>query len=163
MARKLKPVMPIKRIKYRGYPGRPVQAVTVTGIGRDQFDADREVLTGSVQNMKASVGEERFARALDRYEKVLGYQFRVAVGAPRNLPGWNELDFLVDVSDGMYRAVEIDSVFSHRDKQYKDRLHDAVLVQELQYLSLFPTVLHVDIDRDLADQDMANRTVRRLF
>lgn len=161
--RKLKPIMPVKRTRYRAGPGRPIEAVTLQGIGRDQFDANREVLTGSVQNMKASAGEERFAYALDRYEKVRGYQFRMTLGAARNMPGFNELDFLVEVSDGMYRAVEIDSVFSHRDKQYKDRLHDAILLQELNYLSLFPTVLHVDIDEELADQDMANRTVRRLF
>lgn len=158
--------MLVKRIKYKdvGHRGRPVESMTLAGIGRTlTSDYNTEILEGVVQEKKASAGEERFARGLNAYEKVGGYQFRMAVGAGRNMPGWKELDYLVWDKIGMYYAVEVDTAFTHRNKQNADILHDAILRKELAYLNLYPTVFHVDGERDLADQKTTDETIRRLF
>lgn len=156
----------IKRIKYKGIgqPGRPVESMTVAGIGRTlTSDYNTEILEGVVQEKKASAGEERFARGLEAYrEKVKGYEFRMALGARRNMPGWLELDFLVETHT-FYYAVEIDSVFTHRMKQNADVLHDAIVLKELNYLSLYPKVIHIDGEKDLADPEMTKKTIRNLF
>lgn len=158
--------MLVKRITYKGigHRGRPVESMTVEGIGRTlTTDYNTEVLSGMVQEKKASAGEERFAKGLNAYEKVGGYEFRKAVGGGRNMPGWKELDFLIWDKINMYYMVEVDTAFTHRNKQNADVLHDAILRRELRHLNLYPTVFHVDGDTDLADQETANETIRRLF
>lgn len=151
-----------KRIKYRktGLPGRPIVPKSA-GIGRHLFDMDTEVLAGSVQGKKASAGEERFARALQSMS-VDGYYFRMAVGAERNLPGWKELDFLV-IKGGMYYAFEVDTAFTHRNKQNADVLHDAIILNALQSLNLYPQVFHIDGEADLGTQELADQTARSYF
>lgn len=154
----------VKRIKYRGFAGRPVNAITPGGIGRALTDPDIETLEGIVQDLPASAGEERVARALYKYsEKVEDFQFRLPVGGARNTPGWKELDFLVQLRGDQYYAMEIDSVFTHRNKQNADVLHDAIILRELSYLNIFPNVIHLDNEHDLADQAMADASIRRLF
>lgn len=122
-----------------------------------------EVLGGSVQNMKASQPEERFAKALSRVG-VDGYEFRRSVGAPRGLPGWLELDFLVAARGQMY-AIEVDTAFTHRDKGRKDVLHDALLLSHLEKegLQVYPKVIHLDGESDLVDEKWAYATAKRLF
>ena len=125
---------------------------------------EAELLEGTVQGMKASKGEERFARALSKITAVDGFQFRYAVGAPKGLPGWKELDFVV-VKGGTLYAIEVDTAFTHRDKKASDTLHDAIILKELAKLGmqLHPIVIHLDGESDLADQSKANQTAKRLF
>lgn len=130
---------------------------------RPKFAGDEpESLSGQVQGMKASMIEERFAKALD--EKRASYQFRYTLGAPRGLPGWFEVDFLV-LQNGMIYPVEIDTHFTHRDKGRKDVLHDSRVLQELEKegLSFFPKVTHIDGEISLADQKSAKALVKELF
>lgn len=150
-----------KRVKYRGiWRGRHVEPIAIGGIGRSYIAAEQEAFTGMIGDVKASVPEERFARALDRLG--ISYQFRLALGGARNAPGFFELDFLFPRA-GIYFAVEIDSLFSHMDKKYKDALHDAMVLKELDYLGLFPRVFHFDQDRDLSSQEIADKTARTYF
>lgn len=125
---------------------------------------EAEVLTGQVNGMKASAGEERFARALSKITAVDGFQFRYTIGAPRGLPGWKELDMLV-LSRNMLYAIEIDTEFTHRDKQRADVLHDTIVLKELAKLGMqvFPKVIHLDGESDLADQNKADQTAKRMF
>ena len=148
------------RLRFPGRVGRPIVPFAPGGIRRAMIDADQEVLTGQIGDMKASAPEERFARALDKLG--IQYQFRLALGGPRNAPGFFELDFLFP-RRSLYYAVEIDSAFSHRDKVYRDRLHDAMVLKELDYLGLYPQVLHFDMERDLTDQHAADQSVRQYF
>jgi hypothetical protein len=157
------PPVKIKRIKYRGFAGRPVHAITAGGIGRTLTDPDTETLEGVVKDMPASAGEERLARALYRYENVEDFEFRLPVGGARNTPGWKELDMLVSTKAGVYYAIEVDSVFTHRQKANADVLHDAIILRELSYLNIFPNVIHLDNDHDLANQPMADASIRRIF
>lgn len=122
---------------------------------------DPEQLSGSVQGMPASAGEERMAKALSK--KGIQYRFRYSVGAPRGLPGWKELDFLI-VKAGMVYACEVDTAFTHRSKANTDVLHDAI-IQNDKYIqslgTLWPTVLHADGESDLASDKNAEQYVTR--
>ena len=126
-------------------------------------ETEQESLTGSVGDKTASAPEERLARAFDR--KGIQYEFRHVVGAPKGLPGWKEVDFVV-LTKGMVYLVEVDTAFTHRDKGQSDILHDAILLNdpEMQaYGQLWPRVLHVDGDTDLADEKAGIRYVERTF
>lgn len=119
------------------------------------------MLTGAIGDMKASAPEERWARTLNLNR--ISFEFRLALGAAgRNLPGWFELDFLFPVR-GIWHALEVDSAFSHRNKEYKDVLHDAWVLKELEYLGIFPRVHHLDMDQHLASQELSNRTYKEMF
>jgi hypothetical protein len=116
-----------------------------------------------VQGMQASAPEERMARALS--DANIQYQFRYTVGAPRGLPGWKELDFLI-LTHGIVYALEVDTAFTHRDKGQKDVLHDAIIQNDPDINSvgtLWPTVLHADGDTDLADNTNARSYVKKTF
>ena|ERR1044072_4003888 len=126
-------------------------------------DIEAEALTGTVQNVQASAPEERMAKALDK--SGISYRFRFTVGAPRGLPGWKELDFLIE-SNGLLYAYEVDTAFTHREKAYADVLHDAIILndQEINTMgTLYPEVKHADGDSDLANQKNAEQYVKREF
>jgi hypothetical protein len=119
---------------------------------------DKEQLMGSVRGMKASSLEERFAKALDK--RNIDYYFRLSIGAPRGLPGWKELDFLV--VNGGYYPIEIeDTTFIHHGTTAEDMLKDAQTVEYLKMYNPFP-VKHVDQTR-LGDDKMADLVVKELF
>lgn len=131
---------------------------------RLESGGEAELLEGQVNGMKASAGEERFAKALRKITAVDGFEFRYTIGAPRGLPGWKELDFVV-VKGGTLYAIEIDTAFTHRDKGASDTLHDAIVLKELKKLgmNLHPVVIHLDGESDLTDQKGADTTAKRLF
>lgn len=123
----------------------------------------QEYLTGTVQDMPASAGEERMANALSK--NGIQFRFRYSVGAPRNMPGWKELDFLI-VKDGTVYAVEVDTAFTHRSKANSDVLHDAIIQNDKTINSmgnLWPTVIHADGESDLANSKNAESFVSRTF
>lgn len=122
-----------------------------------------EQLMGSVNGMQASAPEERLARALDKAG--IQYLFRYTVGAPRGLPGWKELDFLIP-NNGILYAVEVDTAFTHRNKANSDVLHDAIIQNDPQIQmmgTLWPTTLHADGDSELSSSDNAQGYVKRTF
>lgn len=123
-----------------------------------------EVLSGEVMGMKASAPEERLYKALGKTGKVKGMRFRYAVGAPRGLPGWKECDFVVE-SMGLVYLIEVDTLFTHRNKKEKDRLHDAILLNEMnkQGMNIYPRVIHLDGDTELVDQQNADTAAKRIF
>lgn len=125
---------------------------------------EAEVFAGQVMGMKASQPEERLYRALKKNAKVHGMEFRFTIGAPRGLPGWKELDFLV-ASFGLVYAIEVDTAFTHRDKGESDRLHDAIVLNDLQKqgYNVYPRVIHLDGESDLVDQKNADTTAKRMF
>lgn len=131
----------------------------------DTVGVESEVLAGTVQGMKASAPEERLARALDKLQSIDQYQFRYTVGAPRGLPGWKELDFLVPYR-GLVYAIEVDSAFTHLGKSGRsDVLHDAIVLHELekQGMQTYPQVIHLRMEDELVDQKTADRTAKGLF
>lgn len=123
----------------------------------------QEELTGMVDGLQASAPEERLAKQLNKAQ--IQYQFRYTVGAPRGLPGWKEVDFVI-LTNGITYALEVDTAFTHRDKAQKDVLHDAI-VQNDPYINslgtLWPTVIHANGETELADDDSTRAYVKKLF
>ena len=122
-----------------------------------------EVLLGRVGDLEASAPEERLARALDKAR--LSYQFRLTAGAPRGLPGWKELDFVIS-ANGLLYAFEVDTAFTHRQKENADVLHDAIILNDPYLRSMgefYPRVIHVDGDSDLASMENAQKYVKAFF
>ena len=129
--------------------------------------AEDEQLTGSVQNMPASDNEERFARSLYKNKRVQGFEFRKAIGAPKGMPGWKELDFLVSTISG-FHAFEIDDTsFVHKGEsaRTKDRLSDITRRQALERdgIQLPAGIEHVDASAWLQNQESSDRRVRELI
>lgn len=151
------PSVRVARVK-RQRRGKPP-----TGL-KPQFDAGdpEEVLSGMIGDLKASAPEERFARALHKRGK--SFEFRYTMGAPRNLPGWFEVDFILE-NHGVYHAVEIDTAFTHRSKQRADVLHDARVLNSLKSrgMNVYPAVTHAMGETDLVDQKSADAFVKRVF
>lgn len=128
-------------------------------------DDDTEALTGQVGGMKASAPEERLIRGLEKHPRVTAVSFRYAVGAPRGLPGWKEVDAVVS-SFGQVYAIEVDTEFTHRDKkQEADRLHDVIVLNALRAegLNVYPQVIHLDGESELADRKNTDNTIKRIF
>jgi hypothetical protein len=137
--------------------------ISLPSFPSTQATTEPEQLTGVVQGLQASAPEERFAKALDRHG--VNYKFRTVVGAPKGMPGWKELDFLI-LSGGLLYASEVDTAFTHRKKQYADVLHDAIILndKEIQsYGQLYPQVRHVDGDSDLSSQELADAYVQKNY
>jgi len=127
-------------------------------------DGSGEVLSGTVQNLKASAAEERAARSLHKNKVVDAFEFRKTINAPRNMPGFKELDYLVASRGTMY-AFEIDSPFTHRTKARADVLHDAIVLRSLEQdgYQVYPTVFHVQGETDLVDQKTSDNYFMGIF
>lgn len=153
--------MALPKVKIR-IPRKPHPILPAPHRPRADTGNEAEALSGSVQGVKASAPEERLAKALDGQRT--SYQFRYTVGAPRGLPGWKEVDFII-AAFSQYFAVEVDTAFTHREKGRADVLHDAIVLHELKKegMPMFPTVLHVDGESDLATRENALRWVKEHF
>jgi hypothetical protein len=124
-----------------------------------------EVLAGMVKGKKASAPEERFANAISKLPSIDSYEFRYTLGAPRGLPGWFEIDFVI-ASRGLLYAIEVDSKFTHRQKSGRsDVLHDAKALKELgkRGAQVYPSVIHLNMETDLVNQNWADISAKRLF
>lgn len=154
--------MKIKRLSYSRRRSNPPPILPKGGLRRSGEAREPELFTGVVKGFKASRGEERAANALYQNPKVSSFFFRMTIGAERNMPGFKELDYLIESTTGMYYAVEVDSAFSHRFKGTSDILHDAIILENLNHLNIYPRVIHWDIDHDLPSAAVAKQTVRNL-
>jgi hypothetical protein len=154
--------MKVKRLTYSRRRSSPPPVLPKGGLRRSGPAREPELFTGQVKGFKASMGEERAANALVQNPKVADFFFRMTIGAERNMPGFKELDYLIETTGGMYYAVEVDSAFTHRDKGTSDILHDAIVLENLKNLNVYPQVIHWDIDRDLPDARTARQTVKNL-
>lgn len=146
--------------RYRLKPVRPKRVKDLPAPDRPSFAQDEpEPLLGTVQGKAASMGEERLANSLAKSASVEGYEFRLAVGAQRYMPGWKELDFAVQAF-GMLYAIEVDTEFTHRNKEQSDVLHDAIVLKSLgKKGATYPQVFHVFAD----SQASTDRFVKRVF
>lgn len=130
---------------------------------RPRFSNTPEQLLGSFRGMKASDIEERFGNALQSSKLVRNVLFRMPVGAPRGMPGWRELDFLVETNYG-YRAFQTDDVeFVHRGTSAQDQFADLQIMYHLRNSGiLLKEIEHVPSTK-LADSKQAGRTVKELL
>lgn len=130
---------------------------------RPTFAKEPEQLAGQFRGMKASDIEERFGTALQSSGLVRNVIFRVPVGAPRGMPGWNELDFLVETFSG-FRAFQTDDVeFVHLGTSAKDAFTDLKILIALQKDGIIiKEVEHIKSTKLESIED-AKKTVRELL
>jgi hypothetical protein len=129
---------------------------------------EEDVYTGIVLGDKASHGEENFYNAIMKTGMVSYVWFRYAVGAPRNLPGQKELDFLIITLSGAYIAVQIrDYEFVHAgaEMQAKDRYSDIYILEELRNNGI--TVVDNEIksvdNKDVDTPEEAKKVAERMM
>jgi hypothetical protein len=139
------------KMKIKAKPQLPMSVVKPT------VAKEKEQLMGMVNDMKASDIEERFAKSLDKLG--LRYYFRLPVGAPRGMPGYNELDFLVQ-SGGFY-PVQIDGEYSHLGSEARDAIADIKIMKGLCEYNPQP-IRHVLYTR-LSNQKAADMVAREIF
>ena len=123
-----------------------------------------EVLSGYVDGFPAARGEEFLVSELRKSRNVRNVSFRMAVGAPRNMPGWLELDLLVETYNG-FRAIEVDDMsFVHRGgrEEAESKVKDLRRVAGLQKMGYnVREIEHIDDDK-LQDRQLTRRTLEEL-
>jgi hypothetical protein len=130
---------------------------------RPVFSKEPEQLSGQFRGMKASDIEERFGTALQKSKLVINVMFRIPIGAPRGMPGWNELDFLVETYTG-YRAFQTDDVeFVHLGTSAKDAFTDLKILINLQKDGIIIREIEHVKSTKLTDSKQSNATVRELL
>lgn len=123
-----------------------------------------EILSGYVDGIPAKRDEEFFLSEVRKLPNVLSSEFRMAVGAPKNLPGWLELDALIGTFAG-YRAFEIDDMsFVHLGQREaaETKLKDIRRVDGLRKIGVnVREIEHIDA-ADLEDRDKTKTKIREL-
>lgn len=123
---------------------------------------------GTIDGLSAAQGELNLFNAAYKSGAVASHVFRMAVGAPKNKPGWKELDFLFLGKTGEYTAVQVrDYDFVHKglDNQGKDMANDAFILQELtkEGVSVRDNKIFSISDDDLATPELAKRAVEDIL
>lgn len=123
-----------------------------------------EILSGYIDGFPAARGEEFLVTELRKSRNVRNVSFRMAVGAPRNLPGWLELDLLVETYNG-YRAFEVDDMsFVHLGgrETNESKVKDLRRVAGLRKMGYnVREIEHIDDDK-LQDRQLTRRTLEEL-
>ena len=125
-------------------------------LNRQRDIAHDENLTGFVHDIKASVLEERFARALSKHKKSFTFSYKVL--PPTQIPGQaNEIDFIVS----KIWPVEVDGTFVHKSaaQRAKDVLRDAILNDYLEGMMPIQRVPGYKMET----QEMADSLVESMF
>lgn len=123
-----------------------------------------EILSGYVDGMPAKRDEEFFMLEARKLPTVKYSEFRVSLGAPRGVPGWLELDALVDTYSG-WRAFEIDDLsFVHlgQRENAETMTKDLRRVNGLRKRGINVShIEHVDA-ADLKTRNMAKDLLRKI-
>lgn len=127
--------------------------------GKPQFAREgEEVLTGFVDGIPAKRDEEFFMSEVRKVPTVRSSQFRMAVGAPRHMPGWLELDALIETFGG-FRAFEIDDMSFVHLGQREDAETKVKDLRRVAGLAKYGISLHKGIEHlDAADLETRAQT-----
>jgi len=129
---------------------------------------ETETYTGEIDGMKATQGEENVLRGAYKTGLLLSHGFRVPIGAPRNKPGWKELDFLLSTKAGQYVAVQVrDSDFVHHGEaaEASDIFNDRYIIQQLKNegVNLKDGKIFTVDDNDVTTVEDAKRLMERIL
>lgn len=133
---------------------------------KPQFARDgEEILTGFVDGLPAKRDEEFFMSEVRKVPTVRSSEFRKTLGAPRHMPGWLELDALIETFGG-FRAFEIDDMsFVHlgQRENAETKVKDGRRLAGLAKYGIQPHkgIEHLDA-ADLETRAMAKSLVREL-
>ncbi len=124
-----------------------------------------EILSGFVDGIPAARGEEFFMQEVRKLPNHKGSQFRMTLGAPRNMPGWLEMDALIETING-YRAFEIDDMsFVHlgQRESAETKVKDLRRMNGLAKYGITPRkgIEHIDA-ADLDNRMLAKNTIAEL-
>jgi len=124
-----------------------------------------EILSGFVDGIPAARGEEFFMQEVRKLPNHKGSQFRMALGAPRNMPGWLEMDALIETANG-YRAFEIDDMsFVHlgQRESAETKVKDGRRMNGLLKYGITPRygIEHIDA-ADLDNRQLAKKKIVEL-
>lgn len=124
-----------------------------------------ETLSGYVDGIPAARGEEFFVQEVRKHPNHRSSEFRMTLGAPRNLPGWLEMDVLIETYSG-YRAFEIDDMsFVHLGQRESAEtvIKDKRRMDGLSKMGIYPRkgIEHLDA-ADLDDRQLTRKTLREL-
>jgi len=130
--------------------------------------AEEEEYTGVIDGFPATQGEENVYKAAYKTGMVRGHVFRMAVGAPRNRPGWKELDFLFQTKYGNYVAIQIrDYDFIHKGatEETKDVYNDMYILQKLSEdgIALRDGKIHTIDDNDAITVEVAEKALEKIL
>ena len=145
---------------YTGYRSRPI--IASGSLQRTRPVIEGENLTGQVNGKRASALEERFYRGTTKDSRIQWVRFKSIYGAPSNMFGSIELDFLIFT--GSFYLVQIDGAWIHKSAQA--RMHD-IMQDERLFHDHFRTRNAQPVSRVtekfLSDQNKANDTVRQIL
>ena len=146
------------RIKWKKQ-ARPPQKAWTKNRPEEQPKPD-EGLTGYVQGQDASALEERFARSMDKNQRIQWYDFQKSYVAPPGVAGEKTLDFLVGA--GLIYPIQIDGDWIHKSAsaRARDRDSDAEIDQILQGSAQLVKRIG---GHELETQEMSDRLVEELF
>ena len=123
-----------------------------------------EILSGFVDGMPAKRDEEFFMQEIRRLPGVGKTEFRATLGAARFMPGWLELDALVETQRG-YRAFEIDDMsFVHLGQRESNetKIKDHRRIDGLKKKGINVRVIeHLDA-ADLETRAEAKKLIRKI-
>jgi hypothetical protein len=123
-----------------------------------------EPLSGYFAGLPAKRDEEFFMQEASRMPSVRNVEFRMAIGAPKGLPGWLELDGLLETYSG-YRAFEIDDMsFVHlgQREDAETKVKDLRRIEGLKQKGVFvDKIEHLDA-ADLTTREQARQLLRKL-
>lgn len=124
-----------------------------------------EILSGFVDGIPAARGEEFFMQEIRKLPNHRGSQFRMSLGAPRNMPGWLEMDALIETVMG-FRAFEIDDMsFVHlgQRESAETKVKDLRRMNGLLKYGITPHrgIEHIDA-ADLDNRELAKKKIAEL-
>jgi len=124
-----------------------------------------EILSGFVDGIPATKGEELFLSEVRKLASHKSSQFRMTLGAPRNTPGWLEMDALVETING-YRAFEIDGMtFVHlgQRESAETKVKDLRRMKGLLKYGITPRygIEHIDA-ADLDNRELTKKKIEEL-
>jgi hypothetical protein len=154
-------IKPFKYKKIKKAQQGPVVDVTPGQEVESQY-------TGQIDGYKASQGEENFLKAAYKNGGIMNHIFRMSLGAPRNKPGYKELDFLLTSKSGEHIAIQIrdyDFIHKGQSSEGKDMATDSFLLQELakEGVTVRGNKILTVSDDDVATPELAKRAVEDIL
>jgi len=130
--------------------------------------ADAEALTGFINGIPTdSEPEERFFYSAWASKNVIGVFYKLQdLVAPYGTPGWKELDFLVQMSSGNYRAFQLaDFSFIHHGAAAisSDFLNDILLIKGLRNNNIFVEKIEWVDSETLDTQENSDLRIKELL
>jgi hypothetical protein len=123
-------------------------------------------LTGYIDGIPAdSMAEERFANSMKKSLAIMGFKYKFIIGT-EGMPGWKQLDFLVEKVDGQILAVSVkDTEFIHHGEAAtaQDAANEMYIIEKLRQQQIYIDSVKTIDAKDLDTQALSDKTLQRLI